>query len=81
MRTIALLLALAVTGCSTPELERLKAHAEHCRGLRAMLTIDYSGPEPRPTKNTDAYRIVDGITLFYGVDGYGYSPASILKNM
>ena len=47
MKIIALLMALAVTGCSTPELERLKAHAEHCKGLRAMLTIDYSGPDPR----------------------------------
>jgi hypothetical protein len=47
MKTIALLLALSLTGCSTPELERLKAHAEHCKGLRAMLTIDYSGAEPR----------------------------------
>jgi len=47
MKIIALLLALTVTGCSTPELERLKAHVDHCKGLRAMLTIDYSGPEPR----------------------------------
>jgi hypothetical protein len=47
MKNIALLLALAVTGCSSPELELLKAHAEHCKGLEAMLTIDYSGPEPR----------------------------------
>ena len=47
MKIIALLLALAVTGCSTPELESLKAHVDHCKGLAAMLTIDYSGPEPR----------------------------------
>ena len=47
MKLIALLLSLAVTGCSTPELERLKAHVDHCSGLGAMLTIDYSGPEPR----------------------------------
>ena len=47
MKLIALLMALSLTGCSTPELESLKAHADHCRGLGAMLTIDYSGPEPR----------------------------------
>jgi len=47
MKLIALLMALSLTGCSTPELESLKTHVDHCRGLRAMLTIDYSGPEPR----------------------------------
>jgi hypothetical protein len=47
MKTIALLLALSLMGCSSPELELLKAHVDHCRGLGAMLTIDYSGAEPR----------------------------------
>ena len=48
MKIIALLLALAVTGCSTPELESLKTHVDHCRGLSrditALKTTELCGP-------------------------------------
>jgi len=36
---------------------------------------------PNSLKNSDSYRIVEAIINIYGVHGYGYSPAALIKKM